>query len=504
MYRNSAHVKCNGSNALPSPDNTSDSDSDLLDALDQKRRQLDEEVAKFRAAKDREFREFEKELRVKKSRSRGGGNNGAEFTANKSSASTTATASVLNLLALSQNGPANGQAGHKSTKASSLGDKVRKPAPLSGPTLSLDKLNIKGETTPPLHSLGTPPTSSLMKRSRSRSPPNVRPTRPPPSQSGKEEPPPISTPPPSKDHADPFAGVFIPVYLPLLDSRDQRSEVRNPQPLTSAEDEKNRMQLDADSKQHAEQQRLESHSLPPPQASPTVLASKRAKSTSVLPNSTSLPSALRTSNGEGRARKHVMFQLADLKVVDPSSSYQEGPSPEVEESNDPGDKHRLGIRNQEDGDPSKKDTLSPRSGEKDRKRGRGRGGRFVSPMPSPLASPNPSPSQSPALRGTSPPAASPASSPRPIPSPDESGFSGGLSGADDGGSGVGFFELDEELASPALREGKPAEGFDLDIEDELNEKAGRDRRGLETVPSVQVGSVPINIVRNSWVGSYGH
>ena len=88
----------------------------------------------------------------------------------------------------------------------------------------------------------------------------------------------------------------------------------------------------------------------------------------------------------------------------------------------------------------------------------------------------------------------------------ESGFSGGLDNADDGGSGVGFFELDEELASPGLRDGNPAEAFDLDLEEDVSEKAAAARVGLGIAPSVQVGSLPIDIVRpsGSFIGSYGH
>ncbi|KIW24605.1 uncharacterized protein PV07_10309 [Cladophialophora immunda] len=519
MYRNSAQLKCIKSippNALPSPDNTSDSDSEILDALDQKRRQLDEEVARFKAAKDREFREFEKQLWINKKRSRAGANSASEGTPTKASSTPSAATSALNLLASTQNGSVNGWPGYKARRDGVVGDKiVRRPAPLSGPTLSLEKLNIAGETTPPLHNLGTPPTPTLLTRARSRSPTSAaaRPTTPPPAQL-KRDLEPASTPTPAKDQSDPFAGVFTPMYLPLLESSDRTPIVRSPQPMTAAEEEAKRLQLDAESKDRAEQQLKQqarsSQSLPPQPVSPTVLATKRAQSTSILP-SASLPSALRTASGGGRRRKHVMFQLADLKVVDPSSSYEEGPSPELEpekDGNGDAQQRGLGVSSEANGE---QDKGSPGLlGEKERRRGRGRGGRFISPIPSPLASPNPSPSPSPALNGSSP-SPSPLQSPRLISSPDESGFSGGLVGAVDGGSGVGFFELDEELASPALREGQPAEAFDLEVEDEISEKIGRDsaeagEKGLGIVPTLQVGSVPIDIVRpsGSWIGSFGH
>ena len=48
------------------PDDLSDSESEIVAELDKKRRQLDEEIARFKSQKDKEFREFEKELRSKK------------------------------------------------------------------------------------------------------------------------------------------------------------------------------------------------------------------------------------------------------------------------------------------------------------------------------------------------------------------------------------------------------------------------------------------------------
>jgi hypothetical protein len=196
-----------------------------------------------------------------------------------------------------------------------------------------------------------------------------------------------------------------------------------------------------------------------------------------------------------------MFQLADLKVVDPSSSYEEGPSPELE-ARDELDDQDSHLSSEQDADLSRRIRGSPRiPSNKDRKSRRGKSGRFISPNPSPLASPMPSP----ALREASPVMPTPTSSfPQPVPG--DSGFAGGLTGADDGGSGVGFFELDEELASPALKEDNPAESFDLELGDEISEKSGTVGDGLGIVPSLHVGSVPINIVKpsSSFVGSYGH
>jgi hypothetical protein len=520
MYRNSAQIKCIGPNALPSPDNTSDSDTEFIDVLEQKRRQLEEEVARFRAAKDREFREFERELRVKKRRSRTSHETASDLTPTRSPAS--GSGSALNLLASTQNHHVIGSNGSRS-KREYLEDKTKRSAPLSGPTLSLDKLNITAETVPPSNLLNTPPTPSLLKRVRSRSPVTEL-NRPaiPPSQSEKQ---PLipTTPTPSKERSDPFTGVFTPAYLPLLDSKDSRNMTTTPATKLSDEDEKHRFELDAASKQQANEQQAHlesSQSLPPQQVSPTVIATKRVKSASSLPTAAaSLPSALRTASGGDRRRKHVKFQLADLAVVDPSSSYEEGPSPELEEghggistmlfsnpSGEEGQRPPLPKR------PPSSPLLSPGERDKDRRRGRGRNGRFVSPMPSPLGgSPNPESHAPPPTSAnlTPSPLSSPALSHATlISTPAESGFSNGLTASEDGGSGVGFFELDEELASPGLREGKVVEMFDLEGpgEDEPEDRLGLGIRRTDSAASVTVGSVPIDIVPrgSSFVGSYGH
>ncbi|KAI1611621.1 hypothetical protein EDD36DRAFT_294740 [Exophiala viscosa] len=501
MYRHSAQVKCVHRNALPSPENTSDSESEIVDILEQKRRQLDEEVAKFKAAKDREFRDFEKDLRSRR-RSRGS----CETSPTKSSSSSTTNSAVLNLLGSVQNGSTNGWAGRKQKRSSGdgVGDKITKSMPLSKPTLSLDKLNITGDL-PSVHSLGTPPTPSFLpKRSPSHGPATSTPPRP----ENKQQPP---TPGTDRTRTDAFAGVFTPAYLPLLDSRDQTPVLaRSPQPLTPNEEEEKRLQLDADTKKEAERQKAKlqsSQSLPPQPVSPTVVATKRTNSDPQIP-STSLPSALRTSSaGHGYKKKHVTFQLSDSKVVEPSSSYEESPggsgfSPtkdlrfrQTVEDVDA----EVQVQQVEDKD---KDTSPEGKGRRRktlRERRRGKNGKFLSPMPSPLPSPAPSPT----INGDN----------ILLASPEESGFTGGLVASEDGGSGVGFFELDEELASPGIRE----KAFETEMEAgtledvDLNEKVEKDKDSSELQSgSFAAGSVPINIVRPSglmtpsWVGSFGH
>ncbi|KAJ9495210.1 hypothetical protein H2202_009237 [Exophiala xenobiotica] len=545
MYRNSSQVNNYMSrNALPSPDktNTSDSEADIIDILDRKRKELDDEISKFKAAKDREFRGFEKDLRSRRKA------RACEISPSKTSSSI--NSSPLSLLGSTHNGCANGWGGgHKAKRGGGgdrVGDKTARPPPLSKPTLSLDKLNINGETLlPGAHNLGTPPTPSFLPK---RSPSTGSATSTPPrAQQANKQP-----PTPGSEKSDGFAGVFTPVYLPLLESRDRPLCVDSPKALSTEEEEKKRLQLNQDTKQEAERQRIQlesSQSLPEQPVSPTVLASKRTRSDPQMGSGStmsSLPSALRTPSGthggHKHKKKHVTFQLADSKVVEPSSSYEESPvggaSPtpssssslslslnhsfqsRVEDMDGPDENrytHHEETTNAKSNNESRDGRGSTPAGKSKskslslslRERRRGKGGRFLSPMPSPLPSPAPSPT----INGDNILLGSGGGSA----SPDESGFSGGLSGADDGGSGVGFFELDEELASPGLRE-KPME-LELDDKDLLADggasgKSGGGRRednneGV-TAGSFRSGSVPIDIVRPngmitpSWVGSFGH
>ncbi|KIX05908.1 uncharacterized protein Z518_03882 [Rhinocladiella mackenziei CBS 650.93] len=490
MYRHSAQVNCMSQNGPPSPDNTSDSESDIIEVLDQKRKQLDEEIFRFKAAKEREFREFERDLRVKRKRSPDAQQSSQSSPNKHFFSSSSNTASVLNLLASVQNGAANGWRPYRPKRyEDGTGDRIINHAPLSKPTLSLDKLNISGETLPLVNPLGTPPTPSILTRSVSRSPSPGSANTTPPRPRVEQIPPPT----PTNDKSDCFAGVFTPTYLPLLESRDRTPLARSPRP----EEERKRLQLDADAEKQ-EQHMQSSQSLPSRSISSSIVATKRTQSTPQLP-STSLPSALRSSSGGGRKRKHVTFQLADSKVVEPSSSYEEMSSPEMGEKETSFDERLangdLSLPEDEKEEEGIKRAERPNFLTVTEKR-RGRGRRFVSPVPSPLPSPSPSPT----INGsTNFPV---------LVSPDESGFSGGLMEAEDGGSGVGFFELDEELASPGLREGKP---FTWELESapeelDINEKMGTNE---VTPDSFTAGSVPIDIVKphsisGSWVGSFGH
>ena len=73
----------------------------------------------------------------------------------------------------------------------------------------------------------------------------------------------------------------------------------------------------------------------------------------------------------------------------------------------------------------------------------------------------------------------------------------------DGGSGVGFFELDEELEGV-----ETVEGVGFDEEHGMESLEPGEDEGVRTEKQTYEygGSVPIDIVRpsSSWVGSFGH
>jgi hypothetical protein len=170
---------------------------------------------------------------------------------------------------------------------------------------------------------------------------------------------------------------------------------------------------------------------------------------------------LRTASGTTvRKRKHVTFQLADSAIVEPSSSYEEmpSPSPRAERPGDGMIDDMLGGPYEDDDEPRPTRGLA-------------------------LAVPSPT------LRGR------------------DKRVPGDLTEAvADSSTGVGFFELDEELESPGLDSAAP---FVEDFEEESSPVESR-RGSASGEKSLQTyeysGSVPIDIVRpsSSWVGSFGH
>lgn len=374
IYRHSAQINMARS-SLPSParDDSSDSESEILAELDEKRKQIDDEIASFRVQKEKEFQNFERELRSRRKPAQPKRKN------NQSSQGASAVSAVSNLFTGNQLRPNGLDKGKKISDG------------LSKATVVVDKLTINGTTTPPI--VGTPPPT----RSLSRSPADLSIT-PPRKSAGR-------SPNARDEEKRDFSGLFTPTYLPLLEAR-------------------------------------RSSPLPPAR-----VVSQKAKRALTVPTirSTSLPSALRTSSESAiRKRKHVTFQLGDTMIVEPSSSYEELPSPNKQVSS-------------------------------------GRLDEMMNVATEVIAVPV---------------------SPK---------FGGRLVAASDGGSGVGFFELDEELDDLDDREvdyhevsvsvqGKRSAIILMKLqdqdEDEMKDPHEDEAEDELNSGSFHAGSLPIDIVRS--------
>jgi hypothetical protein len=325
MYRHSAALNLGPKNhafLLPSPAHedysASESESETIAELDRKRRQLDEEIVQFKTQKEKEFHDFEQDLRKKRKRKRSPANGD-----NRSHTARTppTDSSVLSLLGSGSRPQANGHPLKQNQQHASG------PKP-SRPTLSVEKLTIAGTNAPPAAAEDPPSvlSRSLTATATSHSTHNEKaPIQSPAAKThdnSQPEPPPT---PIARDHNDPFAGVFTPSYLPLLDSRSSitNSTTKIQQPA---------LQSSADPSPQTPQAGSEASSLPSSPISPRIPSpAKRSYTAPILP-STSLPSALRvasTDSSSTKKRKHVTFRLADSAVVEPSSSYEEISSPDI-------------------------------------------------------------------------------------------------------------------------------------------------------------------------------
>lgn len=476
MYRNPTSIAGNNivaSGRFPSPSkNSDDSDSETPVLLNQKRRELDQEVAQFKEAKDREFHDFEKSIRKQRPKRK------RESKARKESSNSAEVGSkpgALSLLAgLSKNGNVNGNC-TPLAKGSDTPEIQKQPkiAPLSKPTISLDRKNIRGETTP---TYGSPLPAEKLTRQLSKSPENGSLACTPP----KLRSPILANPPtPMRESHDLFAGVFTPSFLPLLESADSKGAVHAQRP-------DNKLQ----------RHNSFSHSQSSSELLSPTSRSQRAQTAPTLP-STSLPSALRTASGTTvRTQKHVTFQLADSAIVEPSSSYEEMPSPDPREESK---ELTNGILEK---------IVSNGKAETDKEIDQ----HVVASFPPQFGQ---KPLRSPTIHGKAQ-----SVSKLSVNDDDLSPMSAeeNLGQADDGGSGVGFFELDEEIASPRFGDVRPFEMDEMDDgvdQDDRGDKPGRrdigSQRDIYRPSSTSTayeysGSVPIDIVKptGSWVGSFGH
>lgn len=232
--------------SLPSPEYTgdSDSDSDIIHELERKRKQLDEEVARFKAQKDKEFRDFESDLKSRRRQKRvqqyqrNNASNFYEFTKNSPSATPPAR-SMLSECEKKARSPQRHH-GHKQSEPMrlmkpNLGSKV------TPPTICLDKMNIRGENLQKSHvsPLQTPPTPTALSTfasttetvtTQSHASPTTFEKQTSSSASINSETPRNEPPfsPEETKHDQALAGLFAPAYLPLLDAANIRHQMERP------------------------------------------------------------------------------------------------------------------------------------------------------------------------------------------------------------------------------------------------------------------------------------
>lgn len=320
-------------NSLPSPEYTgdSDSDSDIAKELEQKRRQLDEDIARFKIQKNKEFKDFETELksrrRLKRAQLHQSQSDSSYYQCSKHSPSTTPPhKSLLSPDAKSGRPP---HVHHvRQSSGSILLIKPTAGSKVTTPTISLDPTNIRGETIQQSYALPTPPTPSAVPSSTTQEVISSI------DQSKARPKPPLS----SEEHHEPtFNGVFVPSYLPLLGPTNDRSSDKSSDNLEGTQTEPaspvDRLTVDSMS--------VHASSLPTESSIPKDFHVPTSKRSYTSPTGTRarLAPIIRSSSGKKRSsgkRKHVTFQLADRAIVEPSSSYEEGPSPDVDEkdSND--------------------------------------------------------------------------------------------------------------------------------------------------------------------------
>ena len=340
-------MNAHSSHSLPSPDYTGDSDSEceIIKELEQKRRELDEEVARFQAQKEYEFKQFEADLKVRRNQKRGqqhairhNATNYYEFTKNSPSA-TPPTDSGRQRYEKKSRSP-TATAPFKQLEPISL-MKPHCGLKVTPPTICLDKMNITSELAhqPHIDSLQktpTPKTTSIHQQSSGGQKHGHVSTKS--AHVGGQDQPrnkiPISPENHMHSEAVKLNGLFVSGFLPTFDSRDDISDRQIEGTQTEPASPTGPSMIGSVTV-HASSLPTESSLSEPLQMPQT----KRAYTSPSSSNRTRLAPIIRNSNGRNNStskRKHVTFQLADRAIVEPSSSYEEGPSPEIDEDDQTG------------------------------------------------------------------------------------------------------------------------------------------------------------------------
>lgn len=304
---------------------------DVAEILDKKRVQINEEIEQFRAKKDKEFQDFERELRRRISpekRRRDG--------SSPTKPSTSARKSLLGLLT----GGRQASGTTKITETSTEDDSVRNSEMAKNMDNRISPQLLSSDTSEVQSCHGDKPTAAIDH--------DECVMKPDPTKSASfEVPSTISSP----DESLPRE------YVQALESPDKNSSSSDELSTTSLTSASTSSELGEDSPSSVQSQ---DHSFPSPVpqrkeqeltnfSTPNYLHLLESKHSSLprsssdylcrvsnpnpedsLPSnqpSTSLPSAFRRrSSSISRKPKHVLFKLADTAIVEPSSSYEERPS----------------------------------------------------------------------------------------------------------------------------------------------------------------------------------
>ena len=314
-----------------SSDETNDNARQIIDALDKKRKQLDQEIAEFRAKKEREFRAFEQQLRDKGKEARGLGRaqSGRAVQEKKPSQVSDAATGQALPAASHYNGHANGHGRSMNTaiagENSSASDDMRSSHRIG------ETLEASSSTQNPLR--------------------------------------------PKHEREQEFQGLFTPSYLPLLDSTataDRRSSNEILESPSFAAARRNSTAMLSSSAENmppavtsplARPSRPLSSSVPPEQS----LQKRRSLSSSSISVS-GHRSSLRDPN-QPRSPKRVLFSI-DNTVVSPSTSpvaQRSAPVPLLKPSDTLGDsrgyeKFEVVRNNKEDDPPPFTFGANPQSG----------------------------------------------------------------------------------------------------------------------------------------------
>ncbi|RMZ91538.1 hypothetical protein DV736_g1227, partial [Chaetothyriales sp. CBS 134916] len=295
-------------------------DMDISRALAEKRKQIDEEIANFKALKEREFQDFENDLLRQRQRQ-------------KQKLSTSPTQNIkirggrggaLSLLSgvLNQSWPQvndlppgekeNIKPGVVPSIRRKLSPVISKPANNITPVTVTATIADESSRSPfPTLPLKRQPVEVLTCFTLPRHQQSRQEREPRAKEELREQALIVSRSHDNHSSNTNLAAILTPTYLPLLgDCRE--TQIR---PLSS-------ISVPVASSVSASIYPLSQH--------------RRIKTEPIIPsNSLPLPSALRTPSGAAiRKHKHVTLQLADSVIVEPSSSYEEGPSPIAERNLD--------------------------------------------------------------------------------------------------------------------------------------------------------------------------